>query len=330
MTDMREMSLGTSGTDVARWERFLVRARLLEANPTGFFGPKVAAATEALQKGNGLAPTGRADSATLEVGLRQGLLDPALDEPPPAPPTPVRQESGWAGKGPLMVAIAAAAGSFVTSVGVEWFKNQANIDAEREKLRSSLIQQAMQVAAPDGAATWSRGQAQIEVVSRLQAYVDLGLVALPEGTLDRFLGKLGSVPIIVANNAAPRPAGVAPASPGGGPATTVPAPPVAPSAPQPATHLQRVFVQFAGSLSRDDIIAMVRTLSADWRVQGASGERVGSAAGKREVRWGDPADEEAAKALADAVEKTGVVPGEVAAVRVAIVPRGNLELWLSR
>jgi len=323
---MREMTLGMSGRDVARWERFLVRARHLDSTPTGFFGPKVAAATEAMQKANGLALTGRADSATLAVGLGQGLLDPALDDPPAPAQVRVRQESGWAGKGPLMVAIAAAAGSFVTSVGVEWFKNQANIDAEREKLRSSLIQQAMQVAAPDGAATWSRGQAQIEVVSRLQAYVDLGLVALPEGTLARFLGKLGSVPVLVANNTAPRPAGLPPGSPSGAPANVPPAPTIAPVSP----HTQRVFVQFAGSLSRDDIIAMVRSLSADWRVQGASGERIGTAAGKREVRWGDPADEDAAKALADAVEKIGVVPGEVTAVRVPVVPRGTLELWLSR
>ena len=51
---MRELSLGVSGADVRRWERFLDRARTFDKAPTGFFGPDLAAATEGYQRASGL------------------------------------------------------------------------------------------------------------------------------------------------------------------------------------------------------------------------------------------------------------------------------------
>jgi hypothetical protein len=272
---MRVLTLGVSGNDVSRWERFLTRAGFLEDRPSGFFSPAVAKSTEAFRDTNGLAKTGKADEQTLAAALGQGLLDTSLDEP--SPPDAEEKGSNWAGNGPLFVAIAAAVGTVLTGVAVEWAKNDANIAAEREKLRSSLIQQAMQIApTPNGTVSWTRGQAQLEVVSRLEAYVRLGLVDLPQKTLDDFLHDLGSVPVL-----APPPASVSTPAPATGTGTT------SSTSAKPATDnttlkQQRVFVQFAG-MRREDVIAMARSLSTEWRVQGASGERTGHAAGRKEV-----------------------------------------------
>lgn len=105
-------------------------------------------------------------------------------------------------------------------------------------------------------------------------------------------------------------------------------PPV-PSATVPNFGDFRVFVQFAG-YNRETIIEMARTLSgAGWRVEGGArgGERIGSAAGKAEIRFRSDAEEAAARALAAQIVATGVKP-EVAVRRMEIIRPGTLEVWI--
>lgn len=353
---MRELGLGMSGADVKRWERFLVRAQALESMPSSFFGPEVATATKAFQKAFDLETTGRADASTLGQALQQGLLDHELDEPAEVGNPGGSKESRWNGVGPLMVAIAAAVGSFVTSVGVEFIKHRntitaeqtkhesglaaerlrqhAAIEAERERLRSLLIQQALRVETSAGSVSWRNNEAQWEVVSRFRGYVRLGLISMQPEILEAFERDVSSVPVARMTGL------VASATPSASDAVTesTPTPAVPPVrsgqttiTPPPVVRTQRVFVQFAGSIGRDQIIRMARELSGEWRVEGADrgGERVASADGLRQVRWGHPDDEEAAKALADAVERTRVVQGQVTADRVPTIRRGTLELWIS-
>jgi hypothetical protein len=174
-TGMRELSLGVSGADVRRWERFLDRARTFDKAPTGFFGPDLAAATEGYQRASGLETTGRADAATLGHALQNGLLDRDLDEPANAshPAPAASKTSRWTVMGPVMVAAAAAVGTFVTSVGVEFVKHQTGLEAERTKLQNVLIQQALRVETPAGAISWRNNEAQLEVVSRLTCRTSL-------------------------------------------------------------------------------------------------------------------------------------------------------------
>lgn len=97
---------------------------------------------------------------------------------------------------------------------------------------------------------------------------------------------------------------------------------------QAAAHPERVFIQFAGSLTRERIVALNRGLKEKgWLTQGASGERVASAAGLREVRYsGD--NGKAAEELAAAITATGIV-GEVTAKANPIIGANDLEVWIS-
>ena len=98
----------------------------------------------------------------------------------------------------------------------------------------------------------------------------------------------------------------------------------------------RVFVQFAGSIDRAAMIAFSRALQASgWNVQGADqgGERVGSAAGTNEVRYGPPADRSLAEELAAeaSARRTPRLSGPgLRAVAVPNITGGSLEIWLSR
>lgn len=93
----------------------------------------------------------------------------------------------------------------------------------------------------------------------------------------------------------------------------------------------KVYVQFAGSISRDKVRAMMRDLeSKNWAVQGAQGggERTVLAAGQSEVRYsGDNAA--AAEALAKAVTAYGISGQPVKPVKNQLVPVGQLEVWIS-
>jgi hypothetical protein len=93
---------------------------------------------------------------------------------------------------------------------------------------------------------------------------------------------------------------------------------------------QLVFIQFAGSIPRERIVALNRALrAAGWRTQGASGERTPAALGVNEVRY-NPADgSEAAEALANAVNQAGIGNRRVEVQPVGIIGRGTLEVWIS-
>ena len=94
---------------------------------------------------------------------------------------------------------------------------------------------------------------------------------------------------------------------------------------------QPVYIQVAGLLTRAQITALNQGLkTAGWQPQGSSGERTPKAAGLNQVRYaGD--NGLAAKELADALNATGIVPGNrISAVQTPGIGPGNLEVWISR
>ena len=103
---------------------------------------------------------------------------------------------------------------------------------------------------------------------------------------------------------------------------------IAPSAVVPANY--KVFIQFAGLITRESIVALNSSLKAGgWRVQGASGERTQKAAGYNEVRFGSEADRAAAQTLADAVTATQIGSAPIQPKLVPVVAPSTLELWIS-
>lgn len=96
---------------------------------------------------------------------------------------------------------------------------------------------------------------------------------------------------------------------------------------------QRVFVQFAGAITRDAMRAFMRDMaSAGWNVQGVEdgGERIATAAGLSEVRYGPPEDEQAAQALVDYLNEHQVIGKTFKAKQLDIIQKGVLELWMGR
>ncbi len=91
----------------------------------------------------------------------------------------------------------------------------------------------------------------------------------------------------------------------------------------------RVFIQFAG-FQRETITKLNASLSnAGWNMQGQSGERLGRAAGLREIRYsGD--NEEAAERLAQAIDDQQILRGPVKITEMSIVSDDVLEVWISQ
>ncbi len=107
---------------------------------------------------------------------------------------------------------------------------------------------------------------------------------------------------------------------------------VPPTAAAEAVGRQQVFVQFAGLITRENIIALAKGLAAaGWNMQGSDrgGERTSAAIGYNEVRYPDDSDRAAAEKLAEAISATGIVAKPVTAKKAAIA-KGTLEVWLSR
>lgn len=93
---------------------------------------------------------------------------------------------------------------------------------------------------------------------------------------------------------------------------------------------QRVFIQFAGILTRAQITALNQGLKgAGWRVQGGSGERTPKASGLNQVRYAE-GNEAAAQDLADALNRSGIVPGKTIKPQRLDIVGPNLEAWISR
>lgn len=106
--------------------------------------------------------------------------------------------------------------------------------------------------------------------------------------------------------------------------------PVKPAPPQ-TSYKQKVYIQFAGTFTREQITDFNGSLqAAGWNAQGKSGERLSSAAGLNEIRYkrGNAEAEAAARALRTAIVATGVVP--VLDVKpLPIIQRDVLEIWIS-
>jgi hypothetical protein len=92
----------------------------------------------------------------------------------------------------------------------------------------------------------------------------------------------------------------------------------------------QVFIQFAGTITRGQIVELNRALrEAGWNVQGASGERLARAANLNEVRYRSRDDRADAERLAAAITEAGVAGSPVRARQVGIIRAGTLEVWIS-
>jgi len=100
---------------------------------------------------------------------------------------------------------------------------------------------------------------------------------------------------------------------------------------QPANY--KVFVQFAGVITRDSVKSMMRALRNNgWNVQGANagGERTVAAAGYTEVRYPNESDLQAARALAREVQAANLTSHAITEQRTPSIAKGSLEVWVSR
>ena len=91
-----------------------------------------------------------------------------------------------------------------------------------------------------------------------------------------------------------------------------------------------VFIQFAG-FKRDAVVRLATALDRDWNVPAAQqgGERLKSADGLNEIRYGPVADQPLAGRLADAVLASGIVNKQPAVRSFPKISPGNLEVWIS-
>lgn len=94
----------------------------------------------------------------------------------------------------------------------------------------------------------------------------------------------------------------------------------------------RVFVQFAGALTRDRVRQFMQSLAnGKWGVQGVAGggERIASAAGLSEVRYGPSSDKAAAEQLAQQATQLQLLPQSrtFIAKQFSAIPAHTLELW---
>lgn len=101
-------------------------------------------------------------------------------------------------------------------------------------------------------------------------------------------------------------------------------------APLPSvSYPQKIYIQFAGTLTREQIVGLNANLkAAGWNVQGKSGERLSSAAGLHEIRYSGN-NEAAARALAETIDRTRLIPGTVTTRPLSIIEKDVLELWMS-
>lgn len=70
---MRALKPGIEGSDVRKWQVFLVGQRLARFTPNGKFGPQTRAATIAFQRKHGLDPDGKVGNQTLGRAMALGF-----------------------------------------------------------------------------------------------------------------------------------------------------------------------------------------------------------------------------------------------------------------
>jgi predicted acylesterase/phospholipase RssA len=100
---------------------------------------------------------------------------------------------------------------------------------------------------------------------------------------------------------------------------------------EPTKYPQRVFIQFAGMLTREQVTSLNTGLrNAGWNTQGGSGERIGVASGLNEVRYSGE-NREAAQQLANSINSSGLpLAKEVGIKQVKIIGSNDIEVWISR
>ncbi len=340
---MTTLTRGAKGKEVETWQGFLIRQGLLPDHVSGEFDQPTEDATRVFQRVAGLPASGSVDLAEMAAAIANGARSPAA--------------SSGAGKArglewtvfvPVVIALITLIGGIVAA----WLTSENNRNLEKEKLSSTLIGQAVAAREP------------VIVLANLRFLRDLQLISLPPEILDQYDQAPWRIPRFALNGAAPAavaeapvvaflPAGPAlpagaerpPASggpgrlpAGDGGAAAADAPPPAPSAAARVearrSHSQLVFVQFAGSLIREDMRHLTLSLRDDgWNVPSAElgGERVPAAASINEVRFGSGAgDAEAAQELAADVNRRQLSSRPLRAVRNNDILPGRLEVWISR
>jgi hypothetical protein len=119
------------------------------------------------------------------------------------------------------------------------------------------------------------------------------------------------------------------------PVTPIPSTPPSGSSAPGTIPTERVFFQFAGLISRENMVKVATGLAAQgWHVQDAprGGERIPAAAGLNEVRYANPKSKAAADRLAAELNATQIAERTIQSrqVNVPNFPDDSLEVWISR
>lgn len=112
------------------------------------------------------------------------------------------------------------------------------------------------------------------------------------------------------------------------PATTLPSPNT-----QVDPNQYHVWIQFAGSIKREEMIAFGQKINSTWpNIPGADrgGERTRLADGRNEVRYGPLSDKKAAEKLTEDIVNTGFFGPMNQPKQNSQIPSGSLEIWVSR
>lgn len=100
----------------------------------------------------------------------------------------------------------------------------------------------------------------------------------------------------------------------------------------PVTYKNPVFMQFGGSIVRDDTKKLMQDLTKiGWNMQGVSlgGERTAKAAGLRVVRYAPDVDKKIAEQLAQHLSLSPLISKGMTTERNNLVKAGTLEIWIS-
>ena len=179
---MREMERGANGPDVARWERFLLARGHLARVGAGIFDEVTEAGTRKYQTASSISETGRADAQTLARGLIEGFIDSNLDEKKSAIDE-VKKRTDWTVLIPILIAI--FGGLVTASVAVFNARSDAQktLTVERERLRSSIILQAI------------RTDDSAKSLANLRFFAQLGFIDLDDAQIQRLEREPNSVPV---------------------------------------------------------------------------------------------------------------------------------------
>lgn len=223
----------------------------------------------------------------------------------------------WRDWGPLLAlwTIAGVLAWSALSIGSAYFAAKAAEDKARQETIELLAQQSDKLAAVTDALRNGRIEQAREILAIAISETQKEQETKEQEVKDQAMADASLLPL---------PAAVPP------PTVAAPAPPPVRTKAPPAASPARVYIQFAGVLTREEIEGLNRSLKANgWNTQGDSGERIASAYGFNEVRYGGN-NANAAADLAAAINAAKITSRRVKTTRVPIVGDRNLEVWISK